>query len=358
MQRLEALFAGERLERPFVLNGIGGTSPLAPADDPRGWVSGALASLAEAAERSRDAQIFRPLFLEYWYYGVHFVDAVLGATVVPAAVEDAGGWWTVRLTSPVGSLQPLDLARSLPWQQALALAHAMRDSGAALPFFAAQVLASPLNIAVNLYGEEFLLALAQEPHAARRDLRVITDTIKALTHGLRQALPPWQYQPVCVRWALPASRLRADLRVQHAIALGSALSRVHRPAGRGSAGLLSARRHDAPVRHAYPASRHLAQHGRPARSATQRSCRRGFPALFCPTARRPDPLPEPNAYHDGGAGARYQRWGAAGAGNGAGTVMLPLIFSSNCSTAGRVLGITSRSVHGHFLAVTLSANPA
>ena len=198
MQRLEALFAGERLERPFVLNGIGGTSPLAPADDPRGWVSGALASLAEAAERSRDAKIFRPLFLEYWYYGVHFVDAVLGATVVPAAVEDAGGWWTVRLTSPVGSLQPLDLARSLPWQQALALAHAMRDSGAALPFFAAQVLASPLNIAVNLYGEEFLLALAQEPHAARRDLRVITDTIKALTHGLRQALPPWQYQPVCV----------------------------------------------------------------------------------------------------------------------------------------------------------------
>ena len=189
---------GERLEHPFVLNGIAGSSPTAPADDPEGWVAAALASLAQAAECSRDPLIFRPLFLEYWFFGVHFVDAVLGARVVPTAQQGAGGWWSECLTAPVGSLPSPDLRRSPAWQQAQALARAMRDSGAALPFFAPQVLASPLNIAVNLYGEEFLLALALQPDAARRDLRVITDTIKALTHWFRATLPPAQYQPVCV----------------------------------------------------------------------------------------------------------------------------------------------------------------
>lgn len=196
--RLEALFDGERLERPFVLNGIGGSSSVSPVDDPVGWVAGALASLAQAAERSRDARIFRPLYLEHWLYGVHFVDAVLGATVVPAAQEDSGGWWTQCLTSPVGSLPAPEWSRNLPWQQAQALAQAMRESGAALPFFTPQVLASPLNIAINLYGEAFLLALALEPEAACRDLRIITDTITAMTRWFQQTLPPRQYQPVCV----------------------------------------------------------------------------------------------------------------------------------------------------------------
>lgn len=198
LARLEALFAGERLERACVISGIGGWAACAPETDPVGWVGEALAHLAAQAERSQDPGVFRPLFLEHWFYGVHFVDAVLGAVVTPTEQEGAGGWWTTRLTTPVGTLQPPDLTRNLPWQQALALAAAMRDSGVTVPLFAAQVLSSPLNIAVNLYGEEFLLALALEPDAARHDLRVITDTLLILTRRLREMLPPAQYQPIWV----------------------------------------------------------------------------------------------------------------------------------------------------------------
>ena len=198
MARLEALYAGERLDRAFVLQGMGGSSVKSPADDPEGWVAEALTSLAASAKRSGDPHVFRPLYLEHWLCGVHFVDAVLGAAVIPTTQEGAGGWWTECLKSPVGTLQPPNLSRNVPWRRAQALAVAMRDSGVTVPFFTPQVLASPLNIAVNLYGAEFLVALALEPDAARRDLRVITDTIKTLTRWFQGALPTAQYQPVCV----------------------------------------------------------------------------------------------------------------------------------------------------------------
>ena len=196
--RLEALYAGERLEQPFFLSSIGGSSTCTPDNDAAAWVSEALASLARVVASSCDLRVFRPLVIEYWYYGVHFVDAVLGATVIPTTQEGAGGWWTTCLSSPVGSLEPPNLNNNLPWQLAQTLALAMRDCGAPLPFFAPQVLSSPLNIAINLYGEEFLIALALEPDAARHDLRIITDTIKSLTHWFQQTLPPLQFQSV---WA-------------------------------------------------------------------------------------------------------------------------------------------------------------
>ena len=197
MARLEALYAGGRPAHAFVLHGINGWSDISPVENPAGWVADSLRSVADGAARAYDPHVFRPLVLEYGFFGVHFVDAVLGATVTPTTQAGAGGWWTTCLSTPVGMLTPPDLRDNLPWQQALALARAMRDSGATLPFFTSQTLSSPLNVAVNLYGEEFLVALALAPEAARRDLRVITDTIIALTRGLRQVIPPAQYQSVC-----------------------------------------------------------------------------------------------------------------------------------------------------------------
>lgn len=198
MSRLEALYAGKKLERAFVLQGIGGQSQKSIHDDPERWVAEAQESLVASAERSRDPHVFRPLFLEHWFFGVHFVDAVLGATVVPTTQEGAGGWWTECLARPVGTLRPPDLERNPAWRKAQALALAMRDSSVRVPFFTPQVLSSPLNIAVNLYGEEFLVALVLDPEAARRDLRVITDTIKTLTRWFLATLPSSQYQPVCI----------------------------------------------------------------------------------------------------------------------------------------------------------------
>ena len=198
LARLEALYAGKRLEQPMRLCGIGGHSSRSALWEPEAWVEDALQSLTGFIEQSRDAAVFRPLSIEYPIYGVHFVDAVLGAAVQPTEQEGAGDWWNVPLSTPVGELPPPDLETNLPWSRAQALARAMVASGVQVPFFAPQVLSSPLNIAVNLYGEEFLIALALDPEAAHRDLRVITDTILALTRWFLATLPPAQFQPVVI----------------------------------------------------------------------------------------------------------------------------------------------------------------
>ena len=196
LARLESLYAGEHLSHAFVLCGIGGPTWPEPVTDPVKWVTDSLDQLTEWSQYAWDTKIFRPLCLETWYYGVHFVDAVLGATVIPVEQEGSGGWWTECLKTPVGSLKSLGLDENILWGQARALALAMRDTGATVPFLGPQVLASPLNIAVNLYGEEFLVALALEPEAAQHDLRIITDTIVAMTNWYREHMPESQFQPI------------------------------------------------------------------------------------------------------------------------------------------------------------------
>jgi len=203
--RLEALATGTRPATPFFLNGIammsgmGTAEPaVSPETDPTGWVRASLAWLAGQTEKACDRRVFRPLSMEHWFRGVHFVDEVLGATVKSTTQEGAGGWWAEHLALPIGTLRPPDLEHSATWKKAQALARAMAEVQAPGVFLAPQVLASPLNIAVNLYGEEFLVALIQEPDAARRDLRVIVDTILAMTRWFLKTLPADRYQPICV----------------------------------------------------------------------------------------------------------------------------------------------------------------
>lgn len=196
LARLEALYAGEHISHAFVLCGIGGPTWPEPVTDPVKWVDDSLNQLTQWTQYAWDKNIFRPICLETWFYGVHFVDAVLGATVIPVEQEGSGGWWTKCLNTPVGSLKPPNLNENIFWEQAKMLANAMRNSGATVPFFGPQVLASPLNIAVNLYGEEFLIALALEPEAAQHDLRIITDTIITMTNWYRENMPELQFQPI------------------------------------------------------------------------------------------------------------------------------------------------------------------
>lgn len=203
--RLDDLFAGKRLDSPFYLAGIaamsgmhGAEPPVSPETDPAGWVRASLEWLAGQVERACDRRVFRPMSMEHWFRGVHFVDAVLGATVKPTSQEGAGGWWVEHLASPIGTLRSPDLENNVTWKKAQTLARAMAATPAPGVFLAPQVFASPLNIAVNLYGEEFLVALALEPDAVRRDLRVITDTIRTMTGWFLETLPPDRYQPICV----------------------------------------------------------------------------------------------------------------------------------------------------------------
>ncbi|MHB1001576.1 MAG: uroporphyrinogen decarboxylase/cobalamine-independent methonine synthase family protein [Armatimonadota bacterium] len=54
---------------------------------------------------------------------------------------------------------------------------------------------SPLNVAVNIYGEEFLMACAAEPETAQHVLRVIAETEFKLYYELSRIIDPEHYPP-------------------------------------------------------------------------------------------------------------------------------------------------------------------
>ena len=59
-------------------------------------------------------------------------------------------------------------------------------------------LASALNIAVNLYGEEILIAMLTDAKAAHHDLRVINDVIIKLHTWYIEHIPPDRFQPIAM----------------------------------------------------------------------------------------------------------------------------------------------------------------
>ena len=190
MARLSALFEGQR--GPVGLWGLLGTSGADPYREPDRWLDECLDDLARQADRAADAEVFRPLVIEYGIYGVRFVDALFGARVYLAD----GNWWGDGVAGPVGALERPDLDRCEAWALARQVAEAFVAWGVTVPLFGLPTLSSALNIALNLYGEAFLTAMLTEPEAARHDLAVINDLIADLHRWYLERLPLEQLQPV------------------------------------------------------------------------------------------------------------------------------------------------------------------
>jgi hypothetical protein len=190
--RLSALFAGDSWDRALVLCGIGGSSKADPYAEPERWVEEALDSLAEQAEKAKDNRVFRPLVVEPNPYGVHFIDRIFGARVY----HYEGQWWSDPLPTPIGELRPPDLQANDTWRLARRQAEAFVASGVTAPLFGLPTVASALNIALNLYGERFLMALLDGPEAACHDLKVIADLLCELHRWYLARIPGEQLQCV------------------------------------------------------------------------------------------------------------------------------------------------------------------
>lgn len=192
VRRLEGLFAGRTPENAFVLCGMGGWGSADVLKEPETWALQAAEALRGQARKAIDENIFRPLVLENWIYGVHFIDHLLGGRVHFTENQ----WWCDFLDRPVGTLEPADLEANTAWRRARELATACVEKGQGA-YVASQVLSSPLNIIVNLYGQAVLEAMLLDEEAVRRDLRVVNDTILALHRWYRAHVPVDRFQPVC-----------------------------------------------------------------------------------------------------------------------------------------------------------------
>ena len=188
------LFYGDRT-RHLHLAGLGGDAahPDLMYTDPEAWIEEAVGYLAEHAPSKISDKYFVPLCIYDSIYGVHFVDRIFGCEVF---FQD-GQWYNRYLKNEVGQLKKPDLDKDETWALAKRIAKAFLDLNVTAPLFETPVIASPLNIAVNLYGEEILVAMLMEPEAAHHDLQIISEVLTELHQWYRANIPMQQLQPVC-----------------------------------------------------------------------------------------------------------------------------------------------------------------
>ena len=195
--RLQDLFnGGTKDDFPYVFT-LRGDAFWPPDDnaftEPEQWVIDALEMAAQRPECT--ANRFSPICVEYSIYGVHFIDKILGAHVF----HHRGQWNADYLTTKIGTLREPDLEHDETWSLARRAAQGFLDADVALPLFGLPTLSSPLNIFVNLYGGEALVAMIEDEAAARHDLDVINRVICSLHEWYLKNLPMKMFRPV-VSW--------------------------------------------------------------------------------------------------------------------------------------------------------------
>lgn len=187
-------FYGDR-KGPLHLAGLGAdaVNPDLMYTDPEAWIRDAVSHLVKHAHSKISDKYFVPLCIYDSICGVHFVDRIFGCEVF---FQD-GQWYNRYLKNEVGQLKKPDLESNETWALAKRIANAFLDLKITAPLFETPVIASPLNIAVNLYGEEILVAMLMEPEAAHHDLQIINEVLTELHQWYRAHIPAQQLQPVC-----------------------------------------------------------------------------------------------------------------------------------------------------------------
>ena len=190
--KLDGLYNGKKQSPPVRLWGKAFFPPVDPYSNIEGYVAAALEMMPADIDSIMDTEVFRPLCFEFGLYGVHFIDKILGAQVF---FQD-GQWYNHPLETPVGSLSAPDLECDETWNLAKKAAECFLAQDVKLPLFSLPTIASALNVAVNLYGEEILVSLMTEPNAALHDLEIINELLITIHKWYLVNIPEKQLQPV------------------------------------------------------------------------------------------------------------------------------------------------------------------
>ncbi len=196
-QKMEDLYHNRyQDDKVIAVNGILGLSQkYDPYQQPKEWMMDNLEELATKADAIKNDVMFVPLCVEMGFYGVHFVDKILGANVY---FQD-GQWYNDCLETPIGALKAPDLEHDETFQLSVKAIEGFNEANVKLPLIGLPTIASALNIAVNLYGQNILIEMMTNPESAKKDLETINQTLIKLHQYYQRHLPNQQLQPV-VSW--------------------------------------------------------------------------------------------------------------------------------------------------------------
>ena len=274
----ESLYQGSYQEpRVFVIDGVLSVGKSDPYREPEKWVDKCLADIArQKASAILSDFKFRPVCVEYGIYGVHYVDKILGANVY----WRDGQWYNDYLKTPIGELPDPDLENNETFQLSVRAAKRFAEVGGEFPLFGLPTIASALNIAVNLYGQEILMEMLDDPENARKDLETINRVLIKIHETFREILPQRQLQPVVSWERTQPPRIRSDLRMHHPAGVGGSVSGDDRRSGCRCFACVRKRRNDPSVRQSRAAHSHLPGYARVEIGTAPRSRRRGSAALL------------------------------------------------------------------------------
>lgn len=196
LEQLRMLFDGEKAG-PLLLSGWVGRDR-SKADlytDPEGALHADLDALAHVLETNQKPDRLLPLCVEGEFFGVHFIDRIFGAEVFFKYDQ----WYNRYLKNEVGQLTKPDLDTNETVLMSRRYAQAFLDANVSVPILGLPTIASALNIAINLYGEEILVAMLEEPEAAHHDLQIINEVLIELHQWYLDRFPLEQIQPV-ISW--------------------------------------------------------------------------------------------------------------------------------------------------------------
>jgi len=196
LARMQDVFDDRQNGSPaFVLSGL---TP--PVEIPEGAsiedaVHAELDALAAEAHLTRDPRVHRPFSASPTAHDASWERDLFGVPDEPDPVTKLR-----RRAEPVGTLEPPNLDACEAWQNMKRSTEIFLEANVKLPLFSAHAVSGPIVEAVSLYGaEKFLMAMLDDPGAARHDLQVIADVSCQMRRWFVENVPHQQLQGIITR---------------------------------------------------------------------------------------------------------------------------------------------------------------
>jgi len=149
------------------------------------WLEHQLQAVKTNVEDALDsASLFYPIIEMFSLYGTHYMDVLFGAEVK----WHEGQFWSVPVDYAIAEIRPPDFQGIPLVRETVELARWIKEKTNGQFLISMPDVGCPLNIAINIFGDRFLMEMALNPESARRALMVIADATRRVYELLIDAV--------------------------------------------------------------------------------------------------------------------------------------------------------------------------
>ena len=153
--------------------------------DRKAWLDNQLKAVKTNVEEALENHcLYYPMIEMVSLYGTHYIDALFGNEVQWVKNQ----FWSKEQTCEVSELQMPDFDNSELLKETIDLAKWIKEQTDGKFLIVMPDIGSPINIAINLFGEKFFLEIAMNPDSAKRVLAMISEVTRRVYDELITAV--------------------------------------------------------------------------------------------------------------------------------------------------------------------------